>query len=73
MLLNYLIHTLNFYAFFLGFLLAPLWGAFLALLVAFGWKRACQTFVRLVKISGFLALGIFGLGVIGSVIQVLHL
>ncbi len=73
MLLDYIIHTLNFYAFFLSFLLAPLWGVFLALLIAFGRRHACQTVFRLAKISGLLALGFIGLGVIGSLLQMLHL
>ena len=74
MLLNDFIHTLNFYAFFLSFLLAPLWGMFLSLLIAFGRRHACQTVFRLAKISGLLTLGFFGLGVIGWVIQMmLHL
>ena len=71
MLLNDFIHTLNFYAFFLSFLLAPLWGLFLALLIAFGWRHACKTVFRLAKISGLLVLGFFGLGVIGCVVQML--
>lgn len=66
--------TLNLYVsvFSLGVLLVPiLLGLFLSLRIKFGLMQARQTYFSLLKIGSFLALGCFGLVLIGIVLYIL--
>ena len=63
------IHDLFVFVFFLGVLLVPLLlGLFLSLQIAHGLARARQTFLRLLKIGSFLALSVFGVVLLGSML-----
>jgi len=58
--------------FFLDVLLVPiLLGMFLSLMIVFGLMRARQIFFRLLKVGSFLALGWFGVVLLGIVLHVL--
>jgi len=63
------VHDLLVFAFFLGVLFVPLLlGLFLSLQIAHGLARARQTFLRLLRIGSFLALSVFGVVLLGSML-----
>jgi threonine/homoserine/homoserine lactone efflux protein len=65
--------TLSVFLFFLGFLLAALvWSLFLSLFIICGRRCACPGFLRWMNLGCSLALGYFGLNLLGSTLHLLQ-